>query len=162
MVEEAPPQEKLDEPIRNKQGPDLTPIWKREIQHPLVAEEVSHIDNPKPCKDCESGNCQYDSDILPDGSEDYLAHLAKKSKMNDTSILKSLMGKEDWNKTAEDLHPNNFDFGHSPTREHHEEAAKIVDGTHEHLKTSLEKVVEDSMQIPDIDISKIPNLDIPI
>ena len=74
--------------------------------------------------------------------------------MTDSSILKTLMDKEDWNKTAENLHPDNFDFGHAPLREHHEEAAKIVDGTHEHLGNSLDKIIESS--VPEVIVPYVP------
>ena len=59
--------------------------------------------------------------------------------------------KEGWNKTSEQLHPDN-DLGHAPSLEHHIEAAKIVDGTHEHLATANDviaaKAVEAALSAP--------------
>lgn len=70
------------------------------------------------------------------------------AKMNDSSILKSLM-REGWNTTADCLSPGKFDFGNTPTREHHIEAAKIVDGTHEHFEQSIEDPQKDELKVSD-------------
>lgn len=110
------------------QQKDLIPIWERTIQHPVFEEEPF----TNPVQNHTLG------------------------KANETSILKSLMGshdepKEGWNKTSELLHPDN-DLGHAPSLEHHIEAAKIVDGTHEHLATANDviaaKAVEAALSAP--------------
>jgi hypothetical protein len=116
----------------------LIPIWERSIQHPVFEEEP-----------------------FTDSVQNHTL-----GKVSETNILNSLMGshdepKEGWNKTSELLHPDK-DLGHAPSLEHHIEAAKIVDGTHEHLATANDaiaaKAVEAALSAPtdhtaDLDVS---------